>query len=227
MAKRESALSKIKYFEENFKIKLLEEYINTTHKHRWKCLNCNEEFVKSWNKIRDGNLCKCCKTIFKDKIDNLKTSQPEDLINKRRRILNEKYKDRIQHELTSILKIKLLDEEYINSHYFHNWECLECGEKFKHKLYKIKARFLCPGCYARGTPEYRLRKSEIRRSLFPERSTSHVTCEVCKIKFKTINSHHLKKHNMTTEQYKEMFPNSPITNDDLVNIKKTNDRESK
>lgn len=41
-----------------------------------------------------------------------------------------------------------------------------------------------------------------------------VECKICGEKFKRINWAHLKKHNLTTEEYKKQFPNAKIFSDE-------------
>lgn len=42
-----------------------------------------------------------------------------------------------------------------------------------------------------------------------------ITCLICLKKFKRITRTHLQHHNITTEEYRQMFPGTPIISDDL------------
>lgn len=46
--------------------------------------------------------------------------------------------------------------------------------------------------------------------------SQYVTCEVCNKKFKFVSNTHLKLHNLTTEDYKRMYPNSKFKTDELI-----------
>lgn len=46
-------------------------------------------------------------------------------------------------------------------------------------------------------------------------SSEYVTCEVCNQTFKRITSKHLAQHDMTLDEYKKEFPNSPTVSDAL------------
>jgi len=64
-----------------------------------------------------------------------------------------KKKDKFIKELgkyLEYLKIELLDKEYINAGFKHNWKCLKCNTKFKQIWNEIQQGYLCPKCYPRN-----------------------------------------------------------------------------
>jgi hypothetical protein len=64
------------------------------------------------------------------------------------------------------------------------------------------------------------------RVLFLEKETNYVVCQLCGEKLKSINNSHLKKHNVTVLDYKEMFKtnklNSKTTKNKLISLLRTN-----
>lgn len=53
-----------------------------------------------------------------------------------------------------------------------------------------------------------------------DNSKSKVKCEVCGEYLRNISNTHLKKHNMTQQEYKCQFPDSPIFSDGLLDLQK-------
>jgi hypothetical protein len=47
-----------------------------------------------------------------------------------------------------------------------------------------------------------------------------VECQICKQKLRNISNTHLKKHNITQQEYKQQYPNSPIFSDGLLEDQK-------
>lgn len=55
-----------------------------------------------------------------------------------------------------------------------------------------------------------------------ESTRSKVECEICGTLLRNISNTHLKKHNLTQQEYKEKFPDSPLFAEGLLEIQKNN-----
>ena len=53
-------------------------------------------------------------------------------------------------------------------------------------------------------------------------SKTYVYCEICGAKLRNISNTHLKKHNITQQEYKKLYPNSPIFAEGLLDLQKNN-----
>jgi hypothetical protein len=49
-----------------------------------------------------------------------------------------------------------------------------------------------------------------------------IKCEICNKEYKMITKQHLQLHDITTEQYKQTFPNAKIICDELKDYRKEN-----
>lgn len=54
---------------------------------------------------------------------------------------------------------ELLDDEYYNAHYYHNWRCLNCGYSFINLWNNIQSGKQCPNCeYTFGKPTSKMER---------------------------------------------------------------------
>lgn len=58
-----------------------------------------------------------------------------------------KFYKKDRENILKYLKIKLLDTEYKNAHYKHNWLCLDCNKSFQTLWNYIQQGYKCPHCY--------------------------------------------------------------------------------
>jgi DNA-directed RNA polymerase subunit RPC12/RpoP len=97
----------------NYNVELLDDYVNNRIRQNYKCLKCGNIFESSLVIIQQGYKCRKCYPA------------------KRR------YPDSFKEQLDK-LKIKLLDNSYINEKYLHNWKCLKCNSEFKEKWNRLR-----------------------------------------------------------------------------------------
>ncbi len=88
------------------------------------------------DKIKETNL---------RKYDNIIPSQCEKIKNKIKRTKLKVFSGHLKKILYS-LNIELLDKEYINCYFKHNWKCLKCGNHFIQIWNSIQQGFTCPKC---------------------------------------------------------------------------------
>ena len=50
----------------------------------------------------------------------------------------------------------------------------------------------------------------------------YIVCKVCGLQFKTITNSHLKKHGMTLDEYRLLYPGEPTTKTDYISHKTSN-----
>jgi len=62
-----------------------------------------------------------------------------------------RYNSESQEIIFFINKVKLLDEEYMNAHYYHNWGCIVCNKGFNTKWNNIQQGYKCPYCFPRNS----------------------------------------------------------------------------
>jgi hypothetical protein len=69
-----------------------------------------------------------------------------------------------------LLGVILLDNEYVDCYFKHNWACLKCGEKFIQIWNSIQQGYRCPGCFPRvnGVSLKEIEVLNYIRELLPE-----------------------------------------------------------
>ena len=94
-------------------------------------------------------------------------------------------------------------------------ECIYCGKMCKDAKGLASHRRYSKNCYDKWKAE----QDEIANS------KTYVYCRICGEKLRNISNTHLQKHNITQQEYKEMYPDAPIFSEGLLDIQRQN-RES-
>jgi len=63
------------------------------------------------------------------------------------------------------LNIKLIDKKYIDSHFKHNWKCLNCNIEFNQIWNEIQQGFTCPKCFPRNKSNVEIELLEFIKSI--------------------------------------------------------------
>ena len=61
----------------------------------------------------------------------------------------------------------------------------------------------------------RKEKRMMQKDMSKQRKETKVRCEICGREFEKITSTHLKKHNITSDEYMKQFPDAPMVSEDL------------
>ena len=61
------------------------------------------------------------------------------------------------------LNLELVDDKYVNAHFFHTWRCKKCGIEFKNIWNRIQRGSLCPNCFPNITMYTSKAELEIRK----------------------------------------------------------------
>lgn len=99
-----------------------------------------------------------------------------------------------------------------------SFNCLVCSKKVEpnsvhHACHRTCGSPECQAIYKKRTiAQADLRRQRRRIEELKQQGIDLVTCAVCKQQFEMIGYNHLKTHGLTTEEYRKLYPESPVLN---------------